>query len=182
MKKEILLSGFLGGLVIIVWIIISTTILPLGGDMPEEIPGDKEIHSMLKKQIPESGIYWLPSDEDQFSDYKNEPVFFIYHPGTTPSNWMTPMIIEILLILLSPMIAAWLLSKASMKILAKYGRRVLFVTVIGLLFAIYGDVYSQKPLDHMLLSSISNVIVWTLVGLVLAWRIKPKMPKTQTNH
>lgn len=63
---------------------------------------------------------------------------------------------------------------ASEKILATYARRVLFVTVLGLLFAVYGDLYSQKPLDLILLSSINNVITWTLVGLVLAWRIKPE--------
>ncbi|GEM_PF-2711211 len=177
MKKEMLISGLLGGLVIILWILISSTIIPLSGDQPEEFNDDKEIHAMLKERIPETGIYWLPSDKSQFSDYEDEPLFFIYYPGTTPSNSLSPMAVEILLIFLAPMIAAWLLSRASMKVLAKYARRVVFVAVIGLLFAVYGDIFSQKPLHHMLLSSISNLIVWILVGLVLAWRIDPKRLK-----
>lgn len=174
MNKEILFSGFLGGLVLILWLFVTTTVVPISGDIADRIEGDKEIHSLLKDKIPETGIYWLPSDRSQFSDYRNEPLFVVYYPGTTPSKWITPMIVVALLALVSPMIVGWLLSKASVRILSRYSSRVLFVTVIGLLFAAYGDVYSVKPLDKMLLSSISNVIVWTLVGLILAWRIRPK--------
>ena len=182
MKKDILLSGLLGGLVIFAWIIISSTIIPLSGNVGNEIPDDKDIHTMLKNKIPESGIYWLPGhtgqEEGLYADYGNEPIFYIFYAGATPNTMIAPTIVEILCILLTPIIAAWILSKASEKILAKYTRRVLFVTVIGLLFAVYGDLYSQKPLGLILLSSINNVIIWALVGLVLAWRIKPKRGAT----
>ncbi len=181
MKKEILLSGLLGGLVIFGWIIVSTTVLPLHGDAPEEIPGDKEIHSLLKDRIPESGIYWMPGhgerEEGRYPDYENEPIFVVYYAGTTPATMMAPTIVELACILLAPMIAAWLLSMASEKILAGYGRRVLFVTVIGLLFAVYGDLFSNKPLDLILLSSINSIVVWTLVGSVIGWRITLKKVK-----
>jgi hypothetical protein len=182
MKREILLSGLLGGLVIFAWIILSTSIIPLSGDLPKQIPDDKEIHTLLKDKIPESGIYWLPGHEGQtkglYPDYDNEPIFYIIHGGVTPGTMMAPTIVEILCIFLTPIIAAWILSMASETILARYTRRVLFVTGIGLLFAVYGDLYSQKPLDLVALSSLNNVIVWTLVGLVLAWRIKSKKLET----
>jgi hypothetical protein len=71
------------------------------------------------------------------------------------------------------MIAAWLLSVASERILAKFSRRVLFVAVLGLFLAVFGDISSEKPLDLILLSSVQNLISWTLAGLVIAWRIKP---------
>jgi len=181
MKKEILLSGLLGGVIIFVWIIISSSIIPISGDIPKPIPNDKEIHTIIKGKITESGIYWLPGHAGQaeglYPDYDNEPIFYIFYGGVTPSTIMAPTIVEILCILLTPIIAAWLLSMASEKILAKYDRRVLFVTVIGLIFAVYGDLFSQKPLDLILLSSINNIIIWTLIGLVLAWRIKPKSVK-----
>ena len=184
MKKEIVLSGLLGGVIIIVWIIISTSLIPLSGDIPKQIPDDKEIHTMLKGKIPESGIYWLPGHAGQakglYPDYENEPIYYIFYGGVTPSTFIAPTIVEILCIFLTPIIAAWLLSKASEKILAKYTRRVLFVIVIGLIFAVYGDLFSQKPLDLILFSSINNVITWTLMGLVLAWRIKPKSVKASS--
>lgn len=181
MKKKILLSGLLGALVIMVWITISSEIILLSGDKTEEIQDDKEIHSILKNRLQKSGIYWLPGHEGQnqgqYADYENEPIFFVYYAGTTPGTMIAPTIVEFVSIFLTPMIAAWLLSMASMKILARYSRRVLFVAVIGLLFAVYGDLFSHKPLDRMLLSSINHVIAWTLVGLVLAWRIKPEKAK-----
>jgi hypothetical protein len=60
MKKEILLSGLLGGFVILAWLIISRGPLALSGDLPEAIPNDKDIHTALKEKIPEPGIYILP--------------------------------------------------------------------------------------------------------------------------
>lgn len=182
MKRDILLSGLLGGIVILAWMIISSSVIPMSGDIPKEIPDDKEVHTMLKTQIPESGVYWVPGhagqEEGLYPDYENEPLFYIVCGGVTPSTMIVPTIVEILCVLLTPMIAAWLLSMASEKILKKYARKVLFVTGVGLLFAVYGDLYSQKPLDLMLLSSVNNVIVWTMVGLILAWRIRPKVGKT----
>lgn len=180
--KNIMLSGLLGGFVIFAWIIISSSIMPLSGDLPQEIPGDKEIHTMLKNKIPESGIYWLPGHtgqvEGQYPDYNNEPIFYIFYAGATPSTMIVPTIVEILCVFLTTIIAAWLLSRASEEILAKYSRRVFFVTSIGLLFAVYGDLYSQKPLNLILLSSANNLVIWALVGLVLAWKIEPQITRT----
>lgn len=184
MKKDIFLSGLLGGFVFLVWTIISSSVLPLSGDIPKEITDDKEIHTLLKEKLVEGGIYWLPGHtsqtEEQYPDYDNEPIFYVFYAGATPSRMIVPTIVELLCIFLAPVVAAWLLSRASEEILAKYARRVVFVMGIGLLIAIYGDLFSQKPLDLMLLSSVNNLIVWALVGLVLAWRIKPKITKTIT--
>lgn len=80
---------------------------------------------------------------------------------------------ELFCILVAPIIAAWLLSLTSEKVLAKYSRRVLFVTILGLFLAVFGDVLSEKPNDRILLSSINSLITWFLAGLVIAWRIKP---------
>lgn len=186
MKRELILSGLLGGFIIAGWTIISTSIIPISGHMPKEIPDDKEIHTVLKKRLAESGIYWAPGHAGQakglYPNYDNEPIFYILHSGATPSTRIIPAVVEILSIFLTPMIAACLLSMASKRILAKYTRRFLFVTGIGLLVAIYGDLFSQKPLDLTLLSSINNLIVWAVIGLVLAWRIKPDTAKKVTEH
>lgn len=177
MKKRILLSGLLGGIVILVWQIISTSLLPLSGDLPSPIPNDKEIHTALKEKITEPGIYFIPDhpeeNQDSYPDYENEPLFFIYFAGTTPDTVFGQMIFELFSILFTPIIAAWMLSVTSDSILTKYSRRVLFVMVLGLFLAVYGDLFSQKPADLIILSSINNLITWTLVGLVIAWRIKP---------
>ncbi|MFB0566616.1 MAG: hypothetical protein ACETWK_13195 [Candidatus Aminicenantaceae bacterium] len=178
MKKEVLLSGLLGGIVIFVWQIISTGPLPVSGDLPKPIPNDKEIHSMLKERITEPGIYFLPDhsdkNQDLYPDYENEPLFSIIYGGRTPNTFMGQLLFELFCIFAAPIIAAWMLSVSSERILAKYSRRVLFVTVLGLFLAVFGDVFSEKPMDKVLLSSINSLITWALAGLVIAWLIKPK--------
>jgi hypothetical protein len=178
MKKEILLSGLLGGIVIFAWLIISTGPLPVNGDIQESIPNDLEIHTLLKERIKEPGIYFVPghaeeNEEDLYPDYGNEPIFSIIYGGRTPDTFVGQFVYELFCIFAAPMIAAWLLSLASEKVLSKYSRRVLFVLILGLFLAVYGDLRSEKPMDRILLSSINNLITWFLAGLVIAWRIKP---------
>lgn len=177
MIKRILLAGFLGGIVLFVWTIISTSLIPLNGDRPGTIPGDKEVHTTLKEKITEPGIYFVPDhpddNVDEYPDYENEPIFTIYYAGTTPGTFVGQMIYELFCILFAPIIAAWLLSVTSKQILGKYSRRVLFVVVLGLFIAVYGDLFIQKPADRIILSSINHLIGWTLAGLVIAWRMKP---------
>jgi hypothetical protein len=177
MKKEMLLSGLLGGIVIFVWTVISTSLLPVSGKRAQPIPNDKEIHTLLKEKITEPGMYFLPDHLDESStdypDYENEPIFSIIYGGRTPGTFLGQMIFELFCIFGAPIIAAWMLSVTSERILAKYSRRVLFIAVLGLFLAVFGDVFSEKPLDIILLSSINGLITWALVGLVIAWRIKP---------
>jgi hypothetical protein len=178
MKKEILLSGLLGGIVIFVWLVISTGPLQISGNRALPIPNDKEIHTLLKERITEPGIYFLPDspdeNRDEYPDYENEPLFSIIYGGRTPGTFLGQLIFELFCIFAAPVIAAWMLSATSERILAKYYRRVLFVVVLGLFLAVFSDVFSEKPLDNILLSSINSLITWTLVCLVIAWRIKPE--------
>ena len=185
MVKRILLAELLGGIVLFVWTIISTSFIPLNGDRPDTIPRDKEVHTILKEKITEPGIYFVPDhpddNEDEYLDYENEPIFTIYYAGTTPGTFMGQMIYELFCILFAPMIAAWLLSVTSEQILGKYSRRVLFVMVLGLFIAVYGDLFVQKPMDRILLTSINHLVGWTLAGLVIAWRIKPVKKTSMSN-
>ena len=183
MKMQILVSGLLGGIVIFVWLVISTGPLPVNGDIQEQIPNDLEIHTLLKERIKETGMYFVPGHpeegaEDTYPDYGNEPIFSIINGGRTPNTFMGQFIYELVCIFAAPMIAAWLLSMASDKVLAKYSKRVLFVLTIGLFLAVYGDVRSEKSMDRIFLSSINNLISWFLVGLVVAWRIRPTVEKS----
>jgi hypothetical protein len=50
------------------------------------------------------------------------------------------MLLDLVLFLLAPLLAAWLLSQASDRILAAYPRKVLFFSALGLLLALVCDV------------------------------------------
>ncbi len=178
MKKDILLSGLLGGIVIFLWMIVSTSLIPINGDQPDPIPNDKEIQTLLKERITEPGVYFLPDhpvdNPELYPDYGNEPIFSIIYGGRTSNSFRGELIWELFCFFAAPLIAAWLLSKASDTVLKKYSRRVLYVAVLGLFLAIYADSFSMKPMENILLSSLNYMVTWTLAGLVIAWRIKPK--------
>ena len=68
--------------------------------------------------------------------------------------------------------------------IASYPRKVLFFTAIGLLLAVYGDLMSfgidGYPLSDALMLAAYDIMAWTLVGLVVAWRMQPE-PGTATH-
>ena len=55
---------------------------------------------------------------------------------------------------------------------ADYWRRVLFVALIGVVVALFGDLlqlsFGPQPGDYLIFLAVNNVITWTLVGLVIA--------------
>lgn len=183
MKKEIMLSGLLGGIVIFAWLILSTTLLPLNGHLPEPIANDLEIHTLLKDTIEDPGIYFVPDhpkegEENLYPDYGNEPIFSIIYGGRTPDTFTGQLVYELFCFFVAPMVAAWLLSMASEKVLAKCSRRVFFVTVLGLFVAVFGEALSDKPMNKILLSSVNSLIAWFLAAWAIAWRIKPMAKKS----
>ncbi len=62
--------------------------------------------------------------------------------------------------------------------MSSYSRKVLFFVAIGLLFAIFTDLTNygigRYPVEDAILLAINHIIVWTLVGLVVAWRLSPE--------
>ena len=77
----------------------------------------------------------------------------------------------------TPLIAAWMLSVTSEKILVKCSRRVLFVVFIGVIVSLFDDIlqmsFRPQPKYYLVFLAINNSIIWILAGLVIAWRIKP---------
>ena len=123
---------------------------------------------------------YLPPNEGNalFPDYLNEPIFAVTYKGYTHSTVPGFASVGVLSFLLAPMAAAWLLSQASDRVLATYFRRLLFVTALGLFIAVSSDLLrgltDEQPFPAVAEMAIASVITWALVGLVVAWRIKPE--------
>jgi hypothetical protein len=87
------------------------------------------------------------------------------------------MIAGLVVMLVLPMTAAWLLSQASDRVLASYPRKVFFFFTLGLLIALFSDFNKYGidgyPLGDVLMLGAHDILVWTIVGVVIAWRIKP---------
>ncbi|MFC1724421.1 hypothetical protein ACFL4T_02255 [candidate division KSB1 bacterium] len=182
MKKEIFIAGLLGGAVIFVWLIISQAILPFrSGMLMNTVDNQKNLHETLKSEITEPGIYvcpYLPPDATApFPDYLNEPIYQIIYKGETHSTVAGIFGFPLLMIFIAPMIAAWMLSVSSEKILAKYSRRVLFITALGLFLAVFGDLFQLNNTfatsEFTFFTAGNDIITWALAGLVIAWKIKP---------
>jgi hypothetical protein len=175
MRKQVFLGGLLGGVALLAWIIVSMGILNLTDDRQKPLMYDLGIHDLLKQRITEPGIYYLPAVEGDNGEplvESNEPFFVVMYPGRTTDEVGVQLIYGLICIFIAALIAAWLLSVSSDWVLAKYFRRVLFVTALGLLLAIAGDIVNEKPVMSIFLSSANLVIGWALVGIVIAWRVK----------
>ncbi len=175
MMKQVIPGGLLGGVALLAWLIVSVGVLKLTDDRHEPLMHDLGIHDLLKQRITEPGIYYGPVGEGDNGEAllkSNEPFFVIMYSGRTTDEFGAPLIYALICIFVAALIAAWLLFVSSDWILAKYSRRVLFVTALGLLLAVAGDIVNEKPTMSIVLSSVNLVIGWALVGLVIAWRVR----------
>jgi len=181
--KNILISGVLGGAVMFVVMLAGRLFLPgVGNSEFRTMPGQVPIHAALKERITEPGTYicpYLPPDQGGalFPDYQNEPIFAVTYRGHTHATVPGFASVGILSFLLAPMAAAWLLTQASARVLATYSRRVLFVATLGLFVTVSADLLrgltEELPFPAVAGMAVVRLITWTLIGLVLAWRIKP---------
>ena len=105
-------------------------------------------------------------------------MFSVLYGGVGHESAGGIMLFELLLLFLAPIIGSWMLSQTSEKVLSSYTRKVFFFTGIGLLFAVFINLTNfgigDYPLNDALVFGLHNIIVWTVVGLVVAWRMKPE--------
>ena len=180
MKKQIIISGLLGGGVMFAWLVVSLTVLRIGGKPAiRPLPDQAEVHAALKKRITDVGVYaclYVSSEKeaDQFPNYRDEPLYQITYDGYTHNTVPGLRSLGVMAFLFAPMLAAWLLSRASDFILAHYLRRVLFVTALGLFLAVGGEWLRELRTAQLLLATVNSLITWFMVGLVIAWQVKPQ--------
>ena len=70
-----------------------------------------------------------------------------------------------------------MLSQTSVDFLKSYIKKLMFFIAIGLLIALFTDLMrygiGDYPLGNVLLLAINHILAWTVVGLVVGWRMKP---------
>ena len=185
MRKNVLVAGLLGGIVMMVWLTISNAMIPIKSNLIHNIPQNQlELHTALKASITEPGTYTCPyllrEDEHLLEDYRNQPVYSIIYSGYSHgAGSSAEAIFPFVVVFAVAFLAAWMLSLLSPHMLASYWRKALFVVAIGLLVALSDDVlqmsFGPQPKDYLVFLAVNNVITWTLGGLVIAGRIKAKV-------
>lgn len=179
MLKKVIIAGLLGGLTLLIWVFLINGIFGFRAriDM-KSIANERQVYELLKANIVKPGRYICnPELTSSNNSTENEPVYSILYGGMGHEAAGNQSIFEVILAFLATFISAWLLSMTSMKILSSYLRKVFFFTIIGLLMALFGDFNNygigNYPLSDALLLGIHNIVAWTIVGLVIAWKVKP---------
>lgn len=183
MAKKVISAGVFGGVVLMAWMLVVNGILGFQSriDM-KQIAAERQVYETLKEHIVDPGRYVCNPEltsEGRFPD--GEPVYSILYGGVGHESAGVLMLVGLVVFFLAPLIGAWMLSQTSKRVMSSYPRKVLFFVAIGLLFALFSDLMSSGigsyPVKDSIFLGINHIVVWTLVGLVVAWRVKPE----QTN-
>jgi len=186
MAKKVIISGLLGGVVLIILTFILNAVFGFKSSMDmKQIPNERQVYEILKENIVKPGRYICNPEVTPETGFPGaEPVFSILYSGIGHESAGGLMLVGLVVFFLAPTIAAWMLSLTSDRILSNYPRKVLFFVAIGLLFAIFTDLSNfgigNYPLSDALILAVHNIFVWTIVGLVVAWRMKPKESEKQS--
>lgn len=179
MPKKVISAGLLGGVVLMVWTFLVNGVFGFQSriDM-KQIPAERQVYETLKEHVVDPGRYVCNPEltsEGRFPD--EEPVFSVLYGGVGHEAAGGLMLVGLVVFFLAPLIGAWMLSQTSGRVMSSYSRKVLFFVAIGALFAIFGDLTNfgigDYPVKDAVVLAASHIVVWTLVGLVVAWRIKP---------
>ena len=179
--KTIVLAGVLGGLAAFLWSAISWMALPFHGDELRGIQAPDPVITAFLDALPETGIYHHPplppadADEAAMTAFVERmekgpriPLMVFRKEGTNPFP-PENFVLSILTNVLGALIAAWLLSRTTVR---SYGGRVLFVSALGafgaLAMVVPGWIWWSYPASHGLIECTDAVAAWTLAGLVIA--------------
>jgi hypothetical protein len=180
MVKRVITAGVFGWVVLMAWTIIVNGIFGFQAriDM-KRIPAERQVYETLREHIVEPGRYvFNPELTAERRFLEGEPVFSVMYGGVGHEAAGGEMLFGLVVFLLAPIIGAWMLSQTTGKVMGSYPRKVLFIFAIGLLVALFADLTNfgigSYPAKDAILLAINHIIVWTLVGLVVAWRIKPE--------
>ena len=186
--SKLLVASILGGIALFIWGGLSHMVLGLGEIGIKELPNEEPVLSALKTNIPESGFYFFPGmgradgmtkEQQQATQDKRMAAgpsgIMIYNPGGELAMSPTKLITELITDIICAFLAGWLLIRAFASLIG-FGQRVAFVAVTGLLAGIAVEVpywnWYCFPTNYMLAAMADQVIGFTLVGMVLAWRLK----------
>jgi hypothetical protein len=186
MVKKVIVAGLLGGLVMIGWTFVVNGLLGFGVavDM-HEIPHERQVYEVLRARVTEPGRYICNPGPTENGYPPGEPVFSVLYGGVGHEAAGGLALVQLAIAVVAPMIAAWMLSLGSERVLSSYPRKVLFFTALGLLLGLTGHLMGfgigGYPLNSALILTLHSIALWTVIGLVVAWRLKPSESVTATD-
>ena len=178
MVKKVIISGLMGGVVIVIWMIVVNGIFRLSANIEmKRIAQEQEVYDMLKEHISEPGRYTCgPQITPERGFPEGEPVFSILYGGIGHEAAGGIMLLQLVIFFVVTIISAWMLSKAHETVLSSYWQKVGFFVSLGLIISLFSEMTKYNigsyPLADTILLALHNLVLWTLLGMVVAWRMK----------
>ena len=183
MTKQVLVAGAWGAGVFVVWTIVVNGLLGFRSQLDmKQLPNERAVYEVLEAEVTEPGRYTVnPVPVDGRGFPPNDPVFGVMYSGVGHGAAGRFMLLD-LLALTAPFLGAWLLLQMDRRVLSRYWNKVLVFGMFGLMIAVAADLreigIGGRPLPDGMMLLGHDVILWTLIGAVVAWRVKPK-PESQ---
>ena len=186
MAMRTFVAGIVGGIAMFLWTSIAHLALPLGEAGIREIPNEKLVLSTLEQNAGnESTLYLFPGlgvGPNPSREQRNEAMkhiaekysagpsgLLMYHPPGRPLNFSKWLVIEFATELVEAILAVWLLAQTR---LIRFGSRVGFVTIIGVIAAIATNIsywnWYGFPTVYTASYILTEIIGFLCVGLVAA--------------
>ncbi len=166
--------------------------LPLGKIGIKSLPNEDPVLTAMRNSIHEPGFYFFPAmnqspgmtkeqqkaaQEAWEKKYREGPDgILIYHPQGQQPLSPKQLLTEVATDIIAALLAGFLLAQA-VGGLPGFGSRVFFVTLLGFLARFLVDArywnWYGFPTNYTLAAMATDVIGFFMVGIVLAWAIKP---------
>lgn len=179
MSKRVLLAGLIGGIGFVLWGFVVNGIFGFTARLDmQQLPDERTVYETLKANVVEPGRYIVnPALTEDRRFPEGEPVFSVLYGGVGHEAAGKEMILGLVYFLLASTIAAWLLSRASERVLGSYWRKALYFVAIGGIIAIFSDLpesgIGNYPARDVLLRATVNVVSWAVVGLAVSAVMRP---------
>jgi len=167
--KKLLLAGLLGGVALFAWESIAHLALPLGDAGIKTITGEQAVVASLKDNIKEAGFYFFPAPQNPPAQGTGYTGIMVVQPNGTLTMAPGQLITQLLVDMLTMLVAAILLSRAGLR---GFGKRLFFVTLMGLLPTLGVDIpqwnWYAFPAVYALAQAVVHLGGFAAGGLVLA--------------
>ena len=185
MGNRVLRCGFIGGVIVFVWLLISWMFLPWHYQSLKKFKDENRVYNVIRDNAPTSGIYILPnmyvyregiSQNDlnremgsQTQMMSKGPVVFasVAVEGVTGPRYL-PFVIALIIQIVGACIIAWMLFQTKF---SSVEQKVTFVTLIGLLIGILGYLpdwnWWRFSLGYTVGCMADLLIGWCLAGFAM---------------
>jgi hypothetical protein len=180
--KKVIVAGLLGSVVLVLWLVIVDGFLGFKrGIEMNRLADERTVYAFLIEHMPEPGRYVVNPEISPDRGFPGEdPVFAVQYSGLGHADAGQEVLVGLVVILLTPVVGAWLLSNASSPVLSGYGSRLLFFSAIGFVFTLFGVMarfgLAKYPLGNAVALSVHDLVAWIVAGMVIAWFVRPAVP------